>query len=694
MLTSFSGLVFQLSLIFVTQTVFLFFFMKEHSGPMPFLLSLFFTILYFLLYFFVKKRPINRFPNFSIFMVLLVFFSFEMTFQSIFHIGYFWYFLIVTQILSGYFILGNPLFYLMSAILLSVSFINLKMHAIGNPWFESVLIVFFSFLISNIVHVDRRKTLLNLGDISRSRKEINSRFEQLEESISQVFILCSCDFLNIYYVSSGFDRMFNFSRFSLIKNPSRLFNLVHPGDKDLVNQELKSASKDHSYRELEFRILFNDTSFWLRIKIFPIERKDLSDKYRFVLIMDDISDRKLTELKLAKAKSIDGEFAARIQKNLLFSNPILNIHELDIAAESIPSLDVGGDFFDFYRFSDKIVDIIIADVMGKGMIASLLGAASKSAFMKSRLDLTVADNDIPPIHKIMTMTNQSLSPELIKMGKFITMQYARLNMEKASLTFIDSGHTSLLYYSARQKGCWSLKGWNMPLGFNPEEVLVSSILPFESHDLFFFYSDGVTEAENDEGVQFGERRLKYVLNSSAHLTTSQILSKVRNLVFHYTSSEGFADDLTCIAMKIGNLPETYHRVSSVFAGIRESLGEVRTFMGEFLHENFKDIRDDLFHSLVLAVNEAVANIIEHNYEKNPKLIGREILMEIEKYDTSCYIQLYYDGEEFEWTTIKNPDLSDLKSGGYGLFLIREIMDSVCYGSNIDGVQRLTLVKEI
>ncbi|MDA3811303.1 MAG: SpoIIE family protein phosphatase, partial [Spirochaetaceae bacterium] len=359
---------------------------------------------------------------------------------------------------------------------------------------------------------------------------------------------------------------------------------------------------------------------------------------------------------------------------------------------SIPSLSVGGDFIDFYRYSDFIVDVIIADVMGKGMIASMLGAASKSAFMKSRLDLSVLENDIPSINKIMTLTNQTLSPELIKMGKFITMQDGRLNMKTSLFSFIDSGHTSLLYYSARQKCCWSLKGWNMPLGFNPREDLISSIIPFERNDLFFFYSDGVTETANDEGELFGEKRLNYVINSSAHLTSSQIMNKVRNLVFHYSSAEGFADDVTCIAMKIGGIEQNFSRTETIFPGIRESLSDIRKYVTDFFHKNFKNLDDDLIHSIVLAVNEGAANIIEHNYEKHPERNGREILIETGYNSSVCFFKLFYDGEDFEWTIFEAPELNELKSGGYGLFLMKEIMDSISYSTNIYGVQCLSLLK--
>lgn len=694
MFTSIPFLVSQLAFILIIQSILLFFFERHEKGLIPFFTSLVLAVLFSALIVLLKKKAMDKYHSLFIFSLLLTFFTLELFLLFFFSISYFWIFLMLTQVLCGYYLLDNRYFYTM-VIIITGTHISYFLDMNADDFkVESLLIILFAILISIIIHTDRRRSLLNLEDVYSSQREINSRFEQLEENITQVFILCTCDFSEYFYISSGFEKMFSFSR-DLLKNESfKLVDYVHPGDKARIDLELTAASESHSYREIDFRTISKDTVLWLKIQFFPINVENPLEKDRFALIIDDISQSKMAELKLAEAKSLDAEYAARIQKNLLFSNPILNISELDVAAESIPSLSVGGDFFDFYRFSDHIVDVIIADVMGKGMIASMLGAASKSAFMKSRLDLTVMENNIPDIEKIMTLTNQILSPELIQMAKFITMQYARLNMKHSALSFIDSGHTSLLYYSDRHKCCWSLKGWNMPMGFNPEEKLIGSVVPFESNDLFFFYSDGVTEAENEEGEQFGERRLNYVLNNSAHLTSNQIISKIRNLVFHYSSSDGFADDVTCIAMKIGTLPKQYEIVENVFSGVRESLKDVRSFVTDFLNTNFPEMSEDLVHSIVLAVNEATANVVEHNYEKNEELYGREILIEAGRNDSICYFQLYYDGEDFEWTTFEAPHLSEFKSGGYGLFLMKEIMDSLCYSTNIDGVQCLSMIKYI
>lgn len=686
------SLILQISITLFFQTLLFSIYEAPKKGVEPLFLSLALSIVYFSAFLFIRKRRVARIlPQFS-FILLLVFFLSEFYFFIIFNIKYTWTFLLLIQILCGYYLLSKTCFYSITAVL-SVLYICYIWNLFSTELdMGSVLIILLAYMLSFLIHGDRRKALLNLYDINNSQREINNRFEQLEENIGQIFILCSSDFTEYYYISSAFERMFTISRAELIDNPHMWFEFIHPGDKERVLLELKNAYSDKLFHEIDFRVRRNDNHIWLQFQLMPIDSKKANSIDRIVVIIENITDKKNAELKLAEAKSLDSEFAARIQKNLLFSDPALGIKDLDIAAESIPSMAVGGDFFDFYCFSDRIVDFIIADVMGKGMIASMLGAAAKSAFLKSRLDLTVLENDIPSIENIMTMTNQTLSPELIHLGKFITMQYARLNLQNTIFTFIDSGHTSILYYSSKHKCSWSLKGWNMPIGFNLQEKMISNIIPFESNDLFFFYSDGVTETVNKEGEQFGERRLNYVLNNSVHLTSSQIIQKVRNLVFHYSSAEGFADDVTCIAMKIGEVEENTILVDSIFSGNRKSLKVIRSFSSEFLETNFPHVGEEQKNAVILAVNEAAANIVEHNYEINPELEGREIFIEAGKKDNICFFCLYYDGEDFDWSSVTAPDLKELKDGGYGVQIMKEIMDSVCYSTNIDGVQCLRLVK--
>ncbi len=691
MLISFPIVLLMFSSILFVQSVF-FYFTGSCNSNIPVVISILISILYLIVFIYLRKRAIKKYHGLFISLWLFLFYLTELILFIFFNITVLWVILLLFHILCGFYILDNKYFIPVIGIFV-VIFIVVSFRGIVGLEPESVLIEFFSLSISCLLYFERRRMLLKLEKLYSSQNEIEVRFKQLEENIRQVYIICSVDFYDYFYISSGFEKMFSIPRAEFTDKSFSWKEFIHPGDLERVNLEMLTASVDFEYREFDFRTLNNNITKWLNIKLFPVaDEKSYGNKSKYVLIVENIDEIKKAELELAKAKSLEAELAAKIQRDLLFSRTNINIPLLDIAADSIPSLTVGGDFYDFYCFSDSIVDLIIADVMGKGIIASMLGAASKNVFLKARLDLTVTENKIPEIDCIMSLADSTLSPELVKMGKFVTLQYGRLNLVDSTFSFIDCGHTSLFYYCARQKCCWSIKGRNMPLGFNPGEILISSIIPYENNDFFFFYSDGITETENEEGEQFGEKRLNYILNSSSHLTANQIVNKVKNLVFHYSSSDGFADDVTCIALNIGTFQNKSILKNRIFHGIRESLSDVRVFTSLFLNEYCPEFPNEVIYSIILALNEAAANIIEHNYEKEEKLKGNEFLIEAGRNEFLCFFRLYYNGIDFDWTIIESPKLNEFRSGGYGLYLMNEIMDSICFSRNIDEVQCLNLVK--
>jgi len=694
MFTSVPLLILFLSIMFLFQSAVFYFVELPEKGFEPLIVSLGSALLFFFGFLLFKRKP--HFNHYSMlnFGLLVLFYFIQFYLLVFLNIRYLGILLLFIQCLSGYYLLSNRFFYGFTFFNAFNFFYYLIFHEIQNVPADSLLTMVISILLSLLIHMDRRKSLITLADSYEKQKELNNRFRQLEENIRQVFILCTADFKQILYVSSTFESLIHVSRDEFMSNPPIWRQFIHHGDRMRVDLEMETALKEKKPRDFDCRIVNRERVEWLRFQLFPFRGDKSKSVNRFAVIVDDVTGRKEAELQLAEARSLDGEMAARIQKNFLFSDFDDPVDGIDCAADSIPSLDVGGDYYDIYKFSPQILDIIIADVMGKGRTAALLGAASKSAFMKARLDLAVKLEKIPPIDLIVSETSRSLSGELMQMGKFITLQYARLHLEKGFFEFVDKGHTSILHYSARLNCFWSLKGWNMPMGFNPGEKEVTSLIPVEEGDLFFLYSDGIIEAENEEGEQFGERRLTYLLKNSIHLTSNQIINKIMNIIFHYSSSDSFSDDITCIALKVEKTRMKPSQTNLILEGRRESLHALRSFTDSFLKDTFPGIDSQSRDALIIALNEAVANVIEHNYEKEPQLEGREIYLEAEKKGTYCCFRLFWNGEEFDWSVIRAPELSELKSGGYGVSLMKEIMDSVSYSSNIDGVQQLIMIKEV
>ena len=114
----------------------------------------------------------------------------------------------------------------------------------------------------------------------------------------------------------------------------------------------------------------------------PVLGADGTPKY-LVGISEDITDRKRAQEELARAREQEVEIGFKIQQTLLLEQPPQDLPGVRAAALTIPSQRIDGDFYDFFNHRDTCLDVIVGDVMGKGIPAALLGAATKSHFLQA-----------------------------------------------------------------------------------------------------------------------------------------------------------------------------------------------------------------------------------------------------------------------------------------------------------------------
>ena len=123
-----------------------------------------------------------------------------------------------------------------------------------------------------------------------------------------------------------------------------------------------------------------------------------------------------------------------------------------------------GDFYDFFQYSAYCLDIIVGDVMGKGIPAALLGAAIKSAPLRalSRLLTASAQDTLPEPEEIVGLVHSDVTRQFISLGVFATLCYARLDLDQGRLVLVDCGHTKPVCFRRRTGTCELLQGDNMP----------------------------------------------------------------------------------------------------------------------------------------------------------------------------------------------------------------------------------------
>ena len=285
--------------------------------------------------------------------------------------------------------------------------------------------------------------------------------------------------------------------------------------------------------------------------VYPIVNEQ-RDVLQIAVFSHDITERRKAEQALAKAQQRELETGSRIQSSLLVGHPPKMSGTTDVAAVTIPSKQIDGDFFEFLQHSESCFDVLVGDVMGKGVPAALVGAATKNQFLRALgTDLRMEYPDRLPLpREIVEAVHRNVTQEMIVVEKFATVCYARFDLEAHCMTYVDCGHTATVHYRCDTGKCDMLQGVNMPIGFHLQEKYEQHETDIHSGDVFVFYSDGVTEAMNAAEELYGEKRLSDLIAAHHDESAEKLIATIRRAITEYSGSDTFRDDLTILVIKL------------------------------------------------------------------------------------------------------------------------------------------------
>ena len=390
------------------------------------------------------------------------------------------------------------------------------------------------------------------------------------------------------------------------------------------------------------------------------------------------------------------EIGASIQQHLLFGKPVGEIHGGEIAHCMIPSLRVSGDFYAFIRHSDVCIDAVIGDVMGKGIPAALMGAATKIALLRVIAEgKNGRDKErLPEPAEIVTAANRHMCRQLEELGSFVTLFYARFDFARKTLAYVDAGHTATVHYIKKTDSIDLLKGEGFPLGFSDTETYQQSELRLGAGDIIFAYSDGMTEAADRQGLRYDTGGVADYLGRNATARAAEIARGIADDVIAYRSGVELDDDMTCLVVKLGDQAgdppacSTHRHKIAAESGQLESL---REWLGSTLRESSPvSIGDKGINGMQLALQEAATNIMFHGLQSDAL---REIAVAARFEGTKLRLELTYDGLEFTGKNLPPPCFDGSRDHGFGLFLINQLMDEVSYTS-VEGHNTVLLSKEL
>jgi phosphoserine phosphatase RsbU/P len=214
--------------------------------------------------------------------------------------------------------------------------------------------------------------------------------------------------------------------------------------------------------------------------------------------------------------------------------------EFDIYASISPAKEVGGDFYDFFMIDDNHLGVVIADVSGKGIPAALFMMVAKTLIKNNALmHLTPAET--------LARANAQLC-ENNSASMFVTVFMGILNVRTGEFTYVNAGHNFPLIRHANEEYGWLKSKVRLVLGFSDSAQYEDCVIKVSQGDTLFLYTDGVTEALDEQQQMFGSERLIELMNASTDLGPRALLMTVRQAIDAFASGAPQHDDITMLAV--------------------------------------------------------------------------------------------------------------------------------------------------
>lgn len=307
------------------------------------------------------------------------------------------------------------------------------------------------------------------------------------------------------------------------------------------------AAREQTRSEMVAPIISNDKV----IGVFDLESDDL-DAYS----QDDLAVLQLLTSQVAiiiekvrlhdqvvekKRLQAQLEIARQVQTELLpASDPM--IENFDVSAYIFPAEEVSGDYYDWVKVFDDQIGIIVADAVGKGIPAALL-----MSFLRASLRSCVQIGYAPHIafSKVSSLLHESIED-----NKFITAIYGILDYTNKTFVFSNAGHNPPLLIKPDGEYRFVEYG-DIPLGMFADTHYHQHFIRFEEEQVLVIYTDGITEAANPTGEEYGQERLaKRVLDGlQVKLPAKQLIDHVRKGVADFTERKFLDDDGTLFIIK-------------------------------------------------------------------------------------------------------------------------------------------------
>ena len=390
----------------------------------------------------------------------------------------------------------------------------------------------------------------------------------------------------------------------------------------------------------------------------------------FILVRLASASAKLETLHAAAnaRTAADLAVAKTIQMSALPSSEGAFMGHLEFAfdAESAPAREVGGDFYDFYAVSGGRIIFLVADVSGKGIPGALFMMETKNV-LKNCL------TEFADIAEAVTEANRRIC-ESNRAELFVTAWIGALDPKSGTFEYVNAGHNRPFVRRADGTVEKVMGKGGRFLGMFDDASYRANVLKLEKGDCLYLYTDGVTEAMNARGEQFGEERLV------ASFTGYN--ANIRKRLCDFVGAAEQSDDITGLMIRWDGAPD---RVERPFPASDESLGPTL----DFIRGALAGLQPKTVAGVLNAADEITSNIV--NYSG-----ATEFSVSVERGYNRLRLEFSDDGKVYNPLSHVDPDthaaIEDRPIGGLGLVVVKRLSDRVVY-SREAGRNVLTILKK-
>ncbi len=335
----------------------------------------------------------------------------------------------------------------------------------------------------------------------------------------------------------------------------------------------------------------------------------------------------------------------------------------DIATMMIPARQVAGDFYDFFFIDDNKFAIVVADVSGKGIPASLYMMKAITLIKNISRSKRSLDFVFDHVNKQLCEGNESCM--------FVTAFMAVVDLLSGTSKYVNAGHLPPLIINGGEPMFMSVKK-NIVLGIDYNATFAEEEIKLAHGAHWLLYTDGVTEAEDTNAKFYGENRLLKIF-SKLNATTKENLDIVLKDVKKFVKNNPQSDDIAMLDFIFhGYEPGTFTMSADV-----EKLGEFLLYLKNDMQAH--NLSETAMFNMVTIAEEIFANISMYAYSSASNAL---VTVKTHEEDGIYYVKFIDSGRKYNPLKNKMPDITaELRQrniGGLGIFLVKKLADSVAY----------------